>query len=106
VRRIDGRVTPLAGGVKDTLETARDTLRDGQWFLRRVDGRVGRLAGGLEDASEAAQAALVRAQRRLDTQLVDALQEASAAARAIRVLAEYLERHPYVLLFGKGGDRR
>ena len=45
-------------------------------------------------------------QRRLDNQLVNALQEVSAAARAIRVLADYLERNPNALLFGKGGDRR
>jgi paraquat-inducible protein B len=47
-------------------------------------------------------AQLVQAQRRLD----ETLREVSAAARAIRVLADYLERNPNALLFGKGGDRR
>ena len=28
------------------------------------------------------------------------------AARALRALADYLERNPNALLFGKGGDRR
>jgi paraquat-inducible protein B len=106
VRQIDGRVTPLADGVNATLETARATLRDGQQVLRHVDGRVARLVDGLEDTSKVAQATLVQAQRRLDHQLVDALQEVSAAARALRVLADYLERNPNALLFGKGGDRR
>jgi phospholipid/cholesterol/gamma-HCH transport system substrate-binding protein len=106
VRHVDGRVTPLADGIEETLKTARATLRDGQQFPRHVDGQVARLAGGLEDTSEVAQATLVQAQRRLDNQLVDALQEVSAAARAIRVLADYLERNPNALLFGKGGDRR
>jgi paraquat-inducible protein B len=106
VRRIDGHVTPLADSVKETLGTARATLRDGQQFLRHVDGRVDRLTDGLEETSEAAQATLGQVQRRLDTQLVNALQEVSAAARAIRVLADYLERNPNALLFGKGGDRR
>lgn len=32
-------------------------------------------------------------------------QELSAAARSVRVLAEYLERHPEALLKGKGGGR-
>jgi paraquat-inducible protein B len=102
VRHVDGRVTPLADGVNATLETARATLRDGQQFLRHVDGRVARLTDGLEDTSKVAQTTLVQAQRRLD----DPLQEVTAAARAIRLLADYLERNPNALLFGKGGDRR
>jgi paraquat-inducible protein B len=106
VRHVDGHVTPLADGVQETLGTARATLRDGQQFLRHVDGRVARLAGGLEDTSKVAQATLVQAQRRLDPQLGEALREVSAAARAVRVLADYLERNPNALLFGKGGDRR
>jgi paraquat-inducible protein B len=106
VRHVDGHVTPLADGVQETLGTARATLRDGQQFLRHVDGRVARLAGGLEDTSEAARATLVQAQRRLDPQLSEALREVSAAARAVRVLADYLERNPHALVFGKGGERR
>jgi paraquat-inducible protein B len=31
------------------------------------------------------------------------LQEVSAAARSFRVLADYLDRHPEALLFGKSG---
>lgn len=106
VRHVDGRVTPLADGVEETLRTARATLRDGQQFLRHVDGRVARLTDGLEDTSEATQATLGQVQRRLDNQLVNALQEVSAAARAIRVLADYLERNPNALVLGKGGERR
>jgi len=102
VRQIEGRVTPLADGVNATLETARATLRDGQQFLRHVDGRVARLADGLEDTSKVAQKTLVQAQRQLD----GPLQEVTATARAIRMLADYLERNPNALLFGKGGDRR
>jgi paraquat-inducible protein B len=102
VRHVDGHVTPLADGVKETLGTARATLRDGQQLLRHVDGRVARLTDGLEDTSKVAQTTLVQAQRRLD----DPLQEVTAAARAIRLLADYLERNPNALLFGKGGDHR
>jgi paraquat-inducible protein B len=102
VRQIDGRVTPLADGVEETLRTARATLRDGQQFLRHVDGQVARLVDGLEDTSKVTQKTLVQTQRRLD----DPLQEVTAAARAIRVLVDYLERNPNALLFGKGGDRR
>ena len=36
-------------------------------------------------------------------QLTRTLEELSAAARSIRILAEYMERHPEALLRGKGG---
>jgi paraquat-inducible protein B len=36
-------------------------------------------------------------------ELVNALKELGAAARSIRVLADYLERHPEALVQGKGG---
>ena len=45
-------------------------------------------------------------QRTLDSDLNQALQEMTAAMRAIRLLADYLERNPNALLYGKGGDRR
>jgi paraquat-inducible protein B len=106
VRHVDGHVTPLADGVRETLGTARATLRDGQQVLRHVDGRVTRLADSLADTSDTARGTLVQAQRRLDQQLGDALQDVSAAARAVRVLADYLERNPNALVFGKGGERR
>jgi len=37
-------------------------------------------------------------------ELVNALKEFAAAARSMRVLADYLERHPEALLQGKGGS--
>jgi paraquat-inducible protein B len=37
-------------------------------------------------------------------QLGNTLQEVSAAARSVRVLADYLERHPEALLRGKKGE--
>jgi paraquat-inducible protein B len=106
VRRVDGQVVPVAESAKQTLEAARATLKDGQQLVRSVDGRVGRLADSFTDTAKAAQTTIATAQRRIDDNLVGALQELSSAARAIRVLADYLERNPNALLYGKGGDRR
>jgi paraquat-inducible protein B len=39
-------------------------------------------------------------------QLGSTLQEVSRAARALRVLADYLERHPEALLRGKKGEAK
>ena len=38
-------------------------------------------------------------------ELVKTLKEVSAAARSVRNLADYLERHPEALIRGKGTDK-
>ena len=42
----------------------------------------------------------------LDAQLGSMLQEMGGAARAMRVLADYLERHPEALIRGKTGEAK
>jgi paraquat-inducible protein B len=106
VRRVDGQIMPLTDGAKQTIEATRAILKDSQQLVRNVDGRVTRMTDSFTDTSEAAQATMVTAQRRLDDNLVMALQEITAAVRSIRVLVDYLERNPNALLTGKGGDRR
>jgi paraquat-inducible protein B len=105
-RRLDGQIAPLSDGAKQTLEVARAVLKDGQQLVRNADGKVNRMTDSITDTAKAAQATMVTAQRRLDDNLVAALQEVTAAVRAIRLLADYLERNPNALLYGKGGDRR
>jgi paraquat-inducible protein B len=106
VRRVDGQVGPLADGAKQTLDAARATLKDSQQLVQHVDGRVTRLADGLTDTAKTAQATVAQTQKTLDDKLVGLLQELTAAARSIRLLADYLERNPTALVYGKGGDRR
>jgi paraquat-inducible protein B len=53
----------------------------------------------------AAAEALVGADSAISGELRRLLRELSAAARSIRAMADYLERHPEALLKGKGGTR-
>jgi paraquat-inducible protein B len=106
VRRLDGQIIPLSDGAKQTLDAARAVLKDSQQLVRNPDGKVIRMTESITDTAKAAQATMVTAQRRLDDNLVAALQEVTAAVRAIRLLVDYLERNPNALLTGKGGDRR
>jgi len=62
-----------------------------------------RLMEGLTDTSKMAQTTLTQTQRRLDQDPVKVLQEVAAAARAIRLLADTIERNPSILVYGKGG---
>ncbi len=49
--------------------------------------------------------ALIGPDGQFAVEAVRTMQEVSGAARAVRVLAEYLERHPEALIQGKGGGR-
>ncbi|MGH8072392.1 MAG: MlaD family protein [Candidatus Entotheonellia bacterium] len=99
VRNVNARVGPLTDGIKDTLEVARAMMKDGQQLVRHGDGQIARLSNNVGDTTKAAQ-------HTLQVDLQNVLQEAMATMRAIRLLADYLERNPNALVYGKGGDRR
>ena len=106
VQRVDSQIGPLADGARQTLDGARVVMKDGQQLVRNTDSRIGRLSDSFTDTAKTAQTTLATTQRRLDDNLFIALQELTAAMRSIRLLADYLERNPNALLYGKGGDRR
>jgi paraquat-inducible protein B len=80
VNRIDGEVTP---GLKTTLDDLRGTI-----------GVVDRVLNN-------ANATLVGKDAPAQQELRDALQEITRAARSLRTLTDYLERHPESLIRGK-----
>jgi len=111
-RNVDGKVEPLASSVDATLKDARK-------LVRNVDGRVEPLASSIEKSLEDARTALEQARKALVVtekaigkespviyQLDKTLKEISRMARSIRSLADYLERHPDALLYGKGKPKR
>lgn len=107
-RDIDRRVGPLASGIDGTLKDTRKLVRD-------VNGRVETLASIMEKGLKQAQGALEQAEKTLTTaqeailedspliyKVDGALKEISLMARSVRSLADFLERHPEALLYGKG----
>jgi paraquat-inducible protein B len=82
------------------------TLGDARGLVRNVDSRVEPLATGVEgtldDAREALSIAAEDSPVRYD--LARTLEELAAAARSIRVLADYLQQHPEALVSGKSGE--
>jgi len=108
VENLDRLLVSLRGAI-DNLDVGtlqRDisvTLRDVRGLVRNVDGQVEPLASGVEDTLEDAQEALSIAAEdspvRYD--LGRTLEELAAAARSIRVLADYLQQHPDALVYGK-----
>lgn len=81
-QKIDGQVDPIAGSFSKLLVEARKALQQLQETMASLEEVTGR------DSP-------------LHYKLVEALGELGAASRSVRVLADYLERHPEALLQGK-----
>jgi paraquat-inducible protein B len=117
---VDRRVDPLAAQVEDTLKAAQAAISDARPLiedLRRLagtlDAEADPLLTSVRSTSETARATLERAQvtlgnvdRTLDqesplgSELFGMLRELRAAARAVRALADYLERVPDAAIYG------
>lgn len=87
--------------------------------LQRIGDELSKTLTDLDQTLVTARGALVSAQSTLDNtsnltgpnsaqvqRLDDTLQEVSGAARSVRVLTDYLERHPEALLRGKKGEAK
>ena len=80
--------------LNQTLASTRGTLTNTDQLL----GSANQLMGSADK--------LIAPGSVLDAQLGSMLQELGGAARAMRVLADYLERHPEALIRGKTGEAK
>jgi paraquat-inducible protein B len=100
-RNVDSRVEPLATSIEGTM-------KDTQKLVRKVEGQVEPLLGGAQRALEQAENTLAAIEdmtgrnSALRNKVEQTLTAVRGAARSFRVLADYLERNPDALLFGKG----
>jgi paraquat-inducible protein B len=102
----------IGAGLKKDLEVLDQTLNDASKLAHHVDADiVPELRTTLDDARRAlastervmngTETTLVGANAPAQQELRDALQEVSRAASALRILADYLGRHPEALIRGK-----
>ncbi len=106
---------PLAS----TLDSMQVALSDLRRFVNNLDAHTGTLMSSADEtlaafrrAAESANPVMAEAEELLgDTrqmegplvaQLIETLDELGRAARSIRILAEYVERNPNAIIFGKG----
>lgn len=101
VQNVDRQVDPLTGGVNATLRSARSTLQQGRQTLVTLEQAVQPALGEAEHALAAVDG-LLGEDSVVMNDLSKTLVELEGAARAIRILAQYLERNPQSLLRGKG----
>ena len=95
----------MGTGVKNMIVTLNQTLKDADSMIKRVDTEF--LPEGTKTLAELHHAiadgdqALLGEDSAGRQDLRDALQEMAGAARSIRVLVDYLQRHPEALIRGK-----
>jgi paraquat-inducible protein B len=87
INRIDADLTP---GLKTTMEDLRRTIVSADGVLKSADSTL-----------KSADSTLVGKEAPAQQDLRDALQEITRAARSLRTLTDYLERHPESLIRGK-----
>jgi paraquat-inducible protein B len=102
----------IAVDVKNALTTLNQTLKDASTLVNHVDTQwvpegtktIEDLRRAIGDADRVlihADAALFAKDSPAPQDLRDTLQEVTRAARAVRVLVDYLQRHPEILIRGK-----
>ena len=97
----------LAQGLIATLAQARQTLDPSQGPTAEMIVGLGRAAATADEALEEIRLAAADLRGLLDKrsptrqQLLSVLGETAAAARSLRALTDYLERHPEALIHGK-----
>lgn len=102
-RNVSSKVEPVTSNVDGALDDARKLMQD-------LNSNLNKIAAGAEETFNSATKALSSAERLTSEdsvmvqQLSKALKEFATAARSLRVLTEYLERHPEALLRGKSAS--
>lgn len=106
---------PLAS----TLDSMQVAISDLRRFINNLDARTGTLMSSTDETLAAFRRAaesmepvmgeaeeLLKSTRQMEgplaEQLIETLDELGRAARAMRILAEYVERNPNAIIFGKG----
>jgi paraquat-inducible protein B len=98
---LQGMETRIANIIKKLDEVPiKGVVDDLRKAITQVDGTLTSARGALDNAGT-----LVAPGSPLSTQMENTLQELSRAAQALRVLVDYLERHPESLIRGKGDDK-
>lgn len=116
--RTDERLEGLTATANATLQDLRSLANDVQQRIGSWDNQATTAVSDIKATLALTQAVLEQARSRLVEvgsfteqasvlypDMSRVLQETAAAARSLRVLAEYLQRHPESLIYGKGRTR-
>ena len=111
------QIEALGADTRKMLETLNQTLKDANKAVNRLDAEVTpevkkvleevrRATATADQVLNSTNATIVGKDAPGQQELREALQEVARAARSLRVLTDYLERHPEALLRGKAESDR
>jgi paraquat-inducible protein B len=109
IKRVGTKLEAVGEQTDATLADARRLIANAQTVLSRLDAQIEPLSTSIQDTSTSARGTLRSLDRaaegdsHLGYELVRALRDVADAARSLKTLADYLERHPDALIRGKGG---
>lgn len=114
VGKIDAEIKPMTASIRDTSNAARGAFVQVEKTLALQEGEPAKIALKVQETLGQAGATLEEMRSTLDSyneiagknadigyDLSRSLREIEAAARSIRALTDYLERHPEALMQGK-----
>jgi phospholipid/cholesterol/gamma-HCH transport system substrate-binding protein len=117
VTHLDSEIGTVASDVKGTTDAARSLFAQTEKTLRFDEGVPGQIASGLTGTLSAAQRTLEETHKAMENvngiaaqnanlgfEMGRALDQITELSRSMRVLTDYLERHPESLLRGKRHD--
>lgn len=110
IEDIDTRIGPLLANLDTLTNDTRQSLKTAENAMSVMQHEAPLVATATKQTLETARSALEQAEKTLTTfsddsnlvyEMNKALRELSSAIRSIRLLSDYLERHPETLLRGK-----
>ncbi|MCG8686343.1 MAG: MlaD family protein [Desulfobacterales bacterium] len=104
-RNIDNQVDPLITDYRGVAQSVDSQIAPLITDIRKAADAIGKAAETAETTLESG-GKVISNDSPVFIELTKTLKELSAAARSIRVWADYLERHPEALIQGKGSYRR
>jgi paraquat-inducible protein B len=114
LRKITGNLDKLMSSpeLKDSLTHLHSTLTSIDKLLGDVQPQIGPLIGKLRDAASELSATTTALREVVesggpngDANLADAIRQITEAARSIKTLTDYLDRHPEALIRGKRPEK-
>jgi paraquat-inducible protein B len=112
LKNLDSQVKPLSTGAQGTMSDARKMIDNISKLADELGVRVPKLVAVVEETFKTADSTMRGAGKDLNglagdnspvrRELLKTLNEFAAAARSVRILADYIENHPEAFVRGKG----
>jgi paraquat-inducible protein B len=93
---VDGTFTSLSNNLAQTSDATRQAMNQAENTLRQTDASLKAAEGAMTNIKDA-----IDPESPTFYEIGKSLREVSAAARALRLLGNYIERNPRALIFGK-----